>query len=275
MFHDFSLFLSLSFSFSLFLSLSLQGRIRHHGPVLLAWAAFHCRVEQIVSSRPVLLDRLSGTSYAQDYLSSVPFKNYAATAFGIDVIRFLTACSSHLSDGSEHNLVGYLSILKQLLSATLTAFDINVVPNKEHFVLFACKLFSHQPALCTQVNSLLLFRLILSFLTLCHQFWAWDANHSARGSLLRWAQSEFPFDFFSWLTLLKALACDSEGAVHALNAVQSLRTFTQVLPMPPVCGLSECQKDAVYQITLNDQVRTKHPQNKEEISLCSLLIFWL
>lgn len=122
-----------------------------------------------------------------------------------------------LSCGSEHNLVGYLSILKQLLSATLTAFDVNVIPGYGDFVSFACRLFSGQPALCAQ-------------------FWAWDAAHPARGSLLALAQKRFPLDFNSWLKLLRALACEPESAVHALNAVQSLKTFTQALPAPPRCG---------------------------------------
>ncbi len=202
------------------------GRIRHHGPVLLAWAVFHCRIEQLAKNgTTAAAARLQRDKGVQDYLAAVPYQTIAATAFNLQVMKFLTQCATGLSLGSEHNLVGYLSILKQLLSATLTAFDINVMPNTDDFVAFACRLFSGQPALCSQ-------------------FWAWDANHAARGSLLQLAQSRYPLDTVSWLKLLRSLACEPNAAVHVLNAVQSLKTFTQALPAPPACGMADCRRPA-------------------------------
>jgi hypothetical protein len=210
------------------------GRIHHQGPIMLAWAVFHCRVEQVVSACPSLQQRLNEDHTVREYLASVPFQNFAATSFSIHVMKFLTRCSSSLSSGSEHNLIGYLSVLKQLLSCTLTAFDIKMIPNTEDFVSFACCLFSDQPALCAQ-------------------FWAWDANHPARGSLLRLAESRFPYDSTSWLKLLRALACEPDAAIHVLNSVQALKTFTQILPLPMKCGKVDCMRPAKLELTLRHQ----------------------
>ena len=205
------------------------GRIRHHGPILLAWAVFHCRVGQ-VSQKFSASSPFRSDPAVQAYLRTVPYQTVAATAFSVHVVKFLTQSTTSLTAGSEHNLIGYLSILKQLLSATLTAFDIKIIPSTEDFIEFACQLFSNQPALCTQ-------------------FWAWDANHPARGSLLQLAQSRYPYDTVSWLKLLRALACESNAAVHVLNSVQSLKTFTQALPEPPPCGAADCKRVARVELS--------------------------
>jgi hypothetical protein len=200
------------------------GRSRHHGPVLLAWAILHCRLEQM-AARDVKLASLIGSYQIQ-------YQVLAAGAFNIHVMKFLSSCASTLSRGSEHNLVGYLSILKQLLSATLTAFDVNAIPATEDFVAFACSLFSNQPALCAQ-------------------FWAWDATHPARGSLLQLVQSRYPYDSHLCLKLLRALACEANSAVHVLNAVHSLSTFSQTLPGNLSCVVSDCKTPARIELSAN------------------------
>ncbi len=200
------------------------GRIRHHGPVLLAWSILHCRLEQMAALDPKL------ASVAGNY--SVAYQMVAASAFNIHVMKFLSSCANTLSRGSEHNLVGYLSVLKQLLSATLTAFDVAVIPGTDDFVAFACSLFSNQPALCAQ-------------------FWAWDATHPARGSLLQLVQSRYPFDSNLCLKLLRSLACETSAAVHVLNAVHSLSTFTQALPASLACGVAECKSPARVELVAN------------------------
>lgn len=163
---------------------------------------------------------------------SVPYQQVAASSFNMHVMAFLSATSASLSRGSEHNLIGYLSILKQLLSATLTAFDVNVIPATADFVDFACSIFSGQPALCAQ-------------------FWAWDATHPARGSLVQLVQSRYPYEALPCLKLMRALACEPNAAVHVLNAVHSLSTFTQSLPANLECSVADCHSVARVELSAN------------------------
>ncbi len=91
-------------------------------------------------------------------------------------------------------MTGYKSVLKGLLSALMTSFQITHLPDYDSIVGLYCELLTNQPVIC-------------------HQFWENDYHNESLRSLFETAQMRFPLiQFTPFLQILKALSADVDSA---------------------------------------------------------------
>ncbi|KAL6078094.1 hypothetical protein QOT17_001703 [Balamuthia mandrillaris] len=167
------------------------------GPVLLAWASLVCRVSQF-----------------SDMVDNVPYQQHGVKALRLSAFQFLKNMVQNGFDPEEPNLTGYKSVLKGLVTAIFTAFDISLFPNYELIVEFYCELFQTEPGLC-------------------RQYWEHDHQHAPRRALMTIAISCWPIQFNQLLKLLSALAGDHDCAHRVFWELCHMTNFSTFAAMVP------------------------------------------
>jgi len=166
------------------------GTIPQHGPLLLAWSALTCRINQITET------------------DALKYKQFAAKSMELKAIPFLVTMLKEGFSLDDANLTGYKSVLKGLLSILLTAFNVEYLPS---LVEFHQEIFSGQPLLC-------------------HQFWEQDYPKDTLRGLLDLARHHFPYEFEPLLLVLTSLASDGPCAHVVFRYLANQTTYRHILP---------------------------------------------
>ena len=101
-------------------------------------------------------------------------------------------------------------MLKGLITALFTAFNVAILPQFDLLVEFYCANFHDQTGLC-------------------RQFWEHDYYHPERRALLELSAARFPYNPISYIKILTCLVGDDECARHIFNLLKQQHTFTTAL----------------------------------------------
>ena len=169
--------------------------VRPHGPVLLAWAAYHGRAAQLK-----LVDGDGGEA----------FRVYGPRALQLQCFAFLgdmfAESDSHSGFCEEPIVAGLKSIVKGLMGILTAAFDVAELPQFLDVTRVLAVAVDGQPAIAKQF---------------------WTDDQTAR-AVLDIARQRFPAQFPPLTHLLTSLAADAECAHTVFQYFAALPTYTCV-----------------------------------------------